>query len=273
MNKLLNDIPRGRARLRDLLRSSGDVITITDAVEKFNLDRKDASKLLSRWAKQGWLRRVGSGRYVSVSIKAQSPDVQVIEDPWVIVPALFSPCYIGGRTAAEYWDLTEQIFRDIIVLTSQTVQAKKQEHNGIIFSLSHIQEKQIFGTKIVWRRNTKILVSDIHRTIIDMMNEPKLGGGIQHTNDCFLNYLNRRDRDLDKLIEYADKLGNGAIFKRLGYLAEEASAPKKFINACNKRLTKGNAKLDPSLLCERIITKWKICVPKNWNNGLNNDRS
>ena len=42
---------------------------------------------------------------------------QVVEDPWILVPALFDPAYIGGRTAAEHWDLTEQIFRDIVVYT------------------------------------------------------------------------------------------------------------------------------------------------------------
>ena len=35
---------------------------------------------------------------------------QVLSDPWVLVPALFSWGYVGGWTAAEQWDLMEQIF-------------------------------------------------------------------------------------------------------------------------------------------------------------------
>ena len=31
----------------------------------------------------------------------------------------------------------------------------------------------------------------------------------------------RTDRDDQKLIEYGDRLGNGAVFKRLGFLAEK----------------------------------------------------
>ena len=40
-----------------------------------------------------------------------------LEDPWVIAAQLYGPCYIGGWSAAEYWDLTEQIFRTVVVMT------------------------------------------------------------------------------------------------------------------------------------------------------------
>ena len=33
-----------------------------------------------------------------------------LEDPLVIAEKLFSPCYVGGWSAAEYWGITEQIF-------------------------------------------------------------------------------------------------------------------------------------------------------------------
>ena len=74
---------------------------------------------------------------------------RVLDDPWVLVPALFAPAYIGDHTAAEYWDLTERIFKDIIVMTAQSVRQKRQERHGTLFSLKHIHERKIFGTKSV----------------------------------------------------------------------------------------------------------------------------
>ena len=53
-----------------------------------------------------------------------------------------------------------------------------------------------------------------------MLDNPDLGAGIQHVADCLTTYFDRKDRDDDKLIAYADRLGNGAVFKRLGFLAE-----------------------------------------------------
>jgi predicted transcriptional regulator of viral defense system len=189
---------------------------------------------------------------------------QVLDDPWVLVAALFSPAYIGGRTAAEYWDLTEQIFRDIVVITSQPVRDKDQIRHGAQFTLKHVRNDKIFGTKTVWRRHTKVAVSDIHRTIIDMLDEPVLGGGIQHVADCLKAYLNRADRDDAKLVEYATRVGNGAIFKRLGFLAEREPGTETLVTSCKQRMTTGTAKLDPALDCPRLATRWRLWVPQRW---------
>ena len=71
-----------------------------------SMEDKQAAKLLSRWSAQGWMRRIGRGLYVSVPLDLAGNE-QVVADPWVLVPALFGPCYIGGWTAAHHWDLTE----------------------------------------------------------------------------------------------------------------------------------------------------------------------
>ena len=212
-------IPKGRRRLSDVIRASGDIIHIADAEDALGVSRSDATKLLSRWRRQGWLRRVGPGAYAPVGLDSLASE-QVLDDPWVLVPALFKPAYIGGRTAAEHWDLTEQIFRDIVVMTARAVRAKSQQRHGAHFTLKHVRQDMIFGTKAVWRGRTQIAVSDVHRTIIDMLDNPDLGAGIQHVADCLATYFDRKDRDDDKLIAYADRLGNGAVFKRLGFLSE-----------------------------------------------------
>jgi predicted transcriptional regulator of viral defense system len=257
----LRHLPRGRARLASVLRASGDVIHIEDAARTLDLPRTQTAKLLSRWVKQGWLRRVGSGAYAPVPLNSLLSE-QVLEDPWVLVPALFSPAYVGGRTAAEHWDLTEQIFRDIVVITGRTVRARNQVRHGAQFTLKHTNADKIFGTKSVWRGRTKIAVSDVHRTIIDMLDDLAIGGGIQHVADCFKTYLQRSDRDNRTLIEYAVRLHNGAVFKRLGFLAERNDATDLVI-ACKERLTKGTAKLDPALDSPRLVTHWQLWVPPN----------
>lgn len=242
---------------------AGDVVHIEDVTQALTLSRKEAAKLLSRWAQQGWFRRVGTGAYVPVQLDLLDSD-QVIDDAWILVPALFDPAYIGGRTAAEHWDLTEQIFRDIVVFTSRPVRSKAKEAGGALFTLKHISQELIFGTKNVWLGATKVAVSDIHRTIIDMLDDPSVGGGIQHIEDCFDRYWKNPDCDAQKLIEYADHLGNGAIFKRLGFLAERNPLAETLIGLCKDHLTKGHAKLDPALKCSRLVTRWRLRVPESW---------
>ena len=256
-------LPTGRRKLVSVIRATGDVIKIDDVVTTLSTGRSEAAKLLSRWADQGWLRRVGPGAYVPAPLDLLESE-HVLTDPWVLVPALYAPAYIGGRTAAEHWDLTEQLFRDIVVMTAQPVRRSRQERHGAQFTLHHSQEKNIFGIKTVWRGSSKISISDVHRTIIDMVNDPDLGGGIQHVADCFAVYLKRLERNDGLLIEYAGRLRNGAIFKRLGFLAEQHPTTSELVQNCQARLTKGNAKLDPALKCTRLISKWRLWVPLRW---------
>jgi len=93
------------------------LVSISDVAQALAVSRTDAAKRLARWREQGWISRVGAGAYVPASIDTLGSD-RVLDDAWVLVPALFSPAYIAGRTAAEHWDLTEQIFKDTGSITT-----------------------------------------------------------------------------------------------------------------------------------------------------------
>ena len=146
MNEHLPTLPASRRRLVRVLRQAGDIIRIVDAENALGCTRTEAAKILSRWTAQGWLRRVGPGTYVPASLDSLD-SAHVLDDPWILVPALYAPGYIGGRTAAEHWGLTEQIFRDIVVLTVQPVRKKAQTRHGALFALKHVNESTIFGTQ------------------------------------------------------------------------------------------------------------------------------
>jgi hypothetical protein len=87
---------------------------------------------------------------------------------------------------------------------------------------------------------------------------------IQHVADCPAAYLRRDDRDDLKLISYAERLGNGAVFKRLGFLAERQEAGAGLAELCLRHLSAGNAKLDPILANQRLSSKWRLRVPQTW---------
>jgi predicted transcriptional regulator of viral defense system len=257
-------LPKGRAQLASVLSAAGDIVHVRDVERILQLPRAEAGKRLSRWMTQGWLHRVGRGSYVPVAIDTLGAD-QVLSDPWVLVPALFSPGYIGGRTAAEHWDLTEQIFKDIVVVTAKALRHTHQVRHGAAFTLQHAPAEKIFGTKTVWRHRSRVLVSDVHRTMIDMLDQPGLGGGIQHVADCFAAYLSHAERNDALLIQYADRLGNGAVFKRLGFLAERTGNAVQIAQASLSRLTTGVAKLDATLGGpQHLVAQWRLRIPVSW---------
>ena len=263
-------IPRGRRNLAAVVRHAEDIIRIDNVVSTLSIGRAQATKLLSRWTRQGWLRRVGPGAYAAAQLESLESD-RVLVDPWVLVPTLYARAYVGGWSASEHWDLTEQIFRPILVMTTQPVRERRQTRHGAQFILRHIQERRLFGTKPVWRGRSKVLVSDVHRTIIDLLDTPSVGGGSQHVTDCVARYLRREDRNDDLLIGYAERFGNGAVFKRLGFLVEGHRDAEALAQACRRRLTSGNAKLDPLLECARLVSRWRLWIPSNWAANRDHD--
>ena len=256
-----------RERLSAVLRGTKGTILIAEAAEILEMPSTSAAKLLSRWAIKGWLSRIRRGLYVSIPLESRTADIP-LEDAWVIADKLYSPCYIGGWSAAEYWDLTEQIFRTVIILTTQRPRKRKLTIKGTEFLLRTVSDNAMFGLKVVWRGQVKVDVSDPTRTVLDMLSDPQLGGGLRSTVDMFRNYLKSKKKDLELLIEYADQLGNGAVFKRLGFLLEKyAENAQTSIEQCRERLTKGNAKLDSALKAEKLITRWRLWVPERWIKG------
>jgi predicted transcriptional regulator of viral defense system len=91
-----------------------------------------------------------------------------------------------------------------------------------------------------------------------------MGGGIRQVADCLQAYLGHAEANPATLTTYAERLGNGAVFKRLGFLAERGGAPNVLVTACAARLTQGNAKLDPALPSPRMVRRWRLWIPERW---------
>jgi len=253
-----------RERLAAIIRDTKGTISVEEAAEIINVTTKDAAKMLSRWTKNGWMTRVRRGLYIPVPLESRSADVP-LEDPWLVAGRLFAPCYIGGWSAAEYLDLTEQIFSTVMVMTAQKPRDRRPKIKNTKFWLRTVSEKALFGLSPVWRGQIKIPVSDPTRTILDLLSDPTLGGGIRPTTDMLINYLSSGNKNLPLLIEYAARLGNGAIFKRLGFLLEKfAPDETTTMDQCRTRLTAGNAKLDPKRNNPKLVTRWRLWVPEYW---------
>lgn len=253
-----------RQRLTAIIRQTKGTISVGEAADILSVSRTEAAKMLSRWAGKGWLSRVRRGLYVQVPLESLTADVP-LEEPWLIAQRLYTPCYIGGWSAAEYWGITEQIFRSIVVLTAGATRERRPVIKNIQFIVRQVPERIFFGLKPVWKNNVKISVSDASRTIVDMLSSPELGGGIRPVTDMFVNYFKSEYKDTKQLINYALKLNSGAVFKRLGFLLEQyAQTETAAIDVCGTSLTKGNAKIDPSLPADKLITRWRLWVPANW---------
>ena len=253
-----------RSRLSQLLADTKAVISVTKATEIWKMDRSHTAKLLSLYQKKGWLKRIARGMYIEIPLNSPTLDV-VPEEPFVIAEKLFSPCYIAGANAANYWDLTEQLFQTVTVMTEKLIPNRKQMIAGTEYAIHTIKPAYFFGLKTVWFGGVKVKVSDPARTIIDMVMYPQFCGGIRFVEDVLKNYFHSDHKNSDLLITYLEKITNGAAIKRLGYLVEKNfPAETRLIDFCLQHLTQGYVKLTTSVECPRIITRWRLRIPENW---------
>ena len=251
---------RNRHFLEVLHREFSHPFGAGEAADRLELPRERASRLLRQLASQGWLTRVKQGLYITVPLEARSSG-EWIEDPWIAAATAFAPCYIGGWSACEHWGLTEQIFNEISLVTARPIRNTEQIIQGTRFRLKEVAPEQIFGTRAVWRNQSRVDVSDPSRTVIDMLDDPSFGGGIRHVAHAVTAYF-AEHLDIEALLDYAERRGNRSVYKRLGYLVESRGLTADGLaEACRERMSTGLVDLDPSApKGGRIVTRWNLRV-------------
>jgi len=235
----------GRDELALLVGRGRRLVSVADVARALELDRVTAAKRLARWSNQGWLRRVRRGLYIPVPVDAEDPR-SWSEDPLVLADAVWNPCFFTGWTAANHWTLTEQVFRTTVVKTAARVRQTRERLLDDDFYVVHVAPGLLdWGTRGVWRGDRRVRLADPARTVIDVFDNPKLGGGIRLCAEFLTAYLGEHDWRV--LVEHGDRLGNKSVFKRVGYVLEAADLPNDgLLDACRKRLSAGITLLDPS---------------------------
>lgn len=127
----------------------------------------------------------------------------------------------------------------------------------------------MFGLKTVWKEQIKIQVSNPHKTIVDILGDPSLGGGISSTIDFLQKYLLSSHFDSITLLEYALKMDNKAIFKRLGFILSKLNLNEtELIEHCKQNISQGNSQLDPNSKGHRLVKKWRLWIPEGFERQM-----
>ncbi|MDP8289108.1 MAG: hypothetical protein RAP03_20750, partial [Candidatus Electryonea clarkiae] len=171
-------------------------------------------------------------------------------------------CYLSGWTSAEHWDLTEQIFNTVMVFTSAPQRKSNHKIAGINYKTRQVNENRLFGIKQVWINNNQILIADIHKTVVDILDAPEIGGGGQHSLKVAKNYWTSSNVDTELILSYADIIKRGTLYKRIGYSAEKyGNVTDDWLDLIKSKISRGISNFDSGGSKKgKIDLKWSLRI-------------
>jgi len=264
MNMVHKDIGQSRAlgksssRLLTTLAGNGrTVFAFGDAREILKTSDAATRKLLSDLVKKKWLIRLSRGRYLVVPLSA-GENAEVSENWYVVARYLVEPrpYYISYYSAMEIHGMTTQPISTVYISTPQR---KKDAHAlGATFHFIYLMPSKVWGTTDTWATPTeKVRASDLERTIVDCLGNPRLCGGLSEIAKGL--YARRSEVDYPKLLKDVERFGSNAVAKRLGFLLELYGLSGKSAETLRQSANSSYVLLDPSLPpTGRYWHRWRL---------------
>jgi predicted transcriptional regulator of viral defense system len=235
------------ARLLLTLASQDKQVFTTADAQAIIGSRHHANKMLARLNQKRWVLRLRRGLYLLLPLEAGVERTYTVH-PFRIAPYLATPYAIAYWTALQHYGYTEQIPGTVFVTTT-TAQASTTlsiEALGLFYRMVMLAPHKFFGHRRIWVEGHAVLLTDTAKTVVDCLDHPEHCGGIVEAAKGLYESLTRSEVMPRTLTAYAERMRNGAIVKRLGYLSELLGLPvAEEIERWQAALPAGYSHLDP----------------------------
>lgn len=224
----------------------GGLFGLPDAARITGLKGQSLLNLIHRLVKKGVLTRLVSGLYQIVPFELGYATAYMGNPLVVAREVVFrklknkkSAYFISHGSAMDIHQMVTQ--PQLIVYATVTKQIREQKILGTDFHFVTNKPEHFFGLQKHWvDKSETVLVSDLEKTVLDGLKMPEYCGGITEVAKGF--WMKRHEMSVTKLVDYAEKLNVGAVYRRLGFLLETYDVP------CSSELERLQRKMNPSYL-------------------------
>ena len=242
----------------DLLRvlaHEGDRIFTTDRARELaprvGLSNDYVLEALYHLRRNDWIVPLRRGLY---AVCWPVPGVAAIHE-FEVAMALVQPAAVSHWSALNYYGLTEQIPRQVFVLTTTDASVPRKRMSdipngkggyavhGTVYRFVQVQPERYFGTERIWVGDARVSITDLERTLLDGLAMPQHCGGFGEVIHAFGEAIARLD--VERIAGYARRLGP-AIAKRAGWVLERQGSEASQIDELAALPIKGHRKLDPN---------------------------
>ena len=202
------------------------------------------SQFLERLKSKGWIIRIKRGMYVAVPLSAgEETNPQVHE--FHVAMHLVNPAAIAYWTALNHHGMTEQLPRTVFIATNRFVRYPPKEVLWFSYKIVSLRPHRYFGIVQDWVEDGPFNITDKEKTIIDGLDLPEYVGGVGEIAKALRTSWKQLNKD--KLFQYAVRMGNAAVVKRLGFLLETLQLDEAEPLRQHAQQSKGYPLLDPRL--------------------------
>lgn len=247
------------AQLLTALYESGQTtFTHADVESITGLPPASARSLIRHAVARGVVSRLQPGLFVLVPPELGRA-TEFAGNPYIIARQLAAGAeyFISHASAMELHRMVTQ--PQFVVFTSTTKRLRKRTIHGTEFRFVLVGHEDVFGVTTHWiSKQESVKISDIERTVIDGLHLPAYCGGITEVAKGL--WMRRQDVNSVRLIDYALRLGVGAVVRRLGYLLDfyQIAAPEG-LDRLRSSLSATYAVLDPMLPAEGPhVSSWRL---------------
>lgn len=248
-NLIMTLMDRGKRMFR-----INDVMGITEK------SQVQAADLLYHLVKRKVIIRLTKGKYMIIPTEAGTSSMY-IENYYIVARELAEPrkYYLSYYSAMAIHDMLTQPITKVFISSPSRIRNVKI--NNIEFKFIFNNPKRFWGFKELWvTKQEKCLVSDIEKTILDCLFQPRNCGGVSEIVKGIL--MKKHDINYDRIIEYCQNFEAKAPVKRLGYIMEIFKMGEEKLSILRRiSLSNSYIPLDPLLpKCGKHYSKWGLIL-------------
>lgn len=250
--------PQAALLLTTLHERNRTLFTIKDVAVITGLAEASARSFARKLVHRGVAARLKPGLFVLVPFEL-GREREYVGDPLLVARTLarHTDYYVSHATAMEIHQMVTQPRLVVYVTTPRLIRSRMI--GGTEFRFVRCRRRDLFGIEPHWvTKQETVQVSNLERTVIDGLRRPEYCGGL---TEVARGLRMRREKvRVSTLLEYALRLGVGAVIGRLGFLLElyEMLTPDE-VKALQRRLGSAYVLLDPVLPREgKYLRRWRL---------------
>ncbi|OGX04744.1 MAG: hypothetical protein A3G87_03695 [Omnitrophica bacterium RIFCSPLOWO2_12_FULL_50_11] len=239
------------------------VFTTNEAEESLQWSKTDLYSVLFRLVQKGKLVRIKRGLFCLVPPGTGDLKRGYPQNWFLIAKALAGdrPYFLSHYSAMQLHGMTTEAIQTLFI--SRPDQRRLPKDLRIPVRFITIPKERFWGLEEKWVTNEeRVRVSDLERTILDILDRPDLSGGISEIARGL--WLAKKEINGSKLLDYVKRFDSLASVKRLGFLMESFDlVSEEAIDKIHKFIQSSTsyAFLDPTSKKEgKYLDRWRLRI-------------